>query len=222
MKKLWILFVLCICTNSFAQNLQTSPFISVTGTAEKEIIPNEINIAIVLKETMNGKLKSTIVEQEKRLLDELRKHSIDLKKITFEDASASQLTIRKKTNDLMNVKRYELKLNTLQEVNQAINAFDEADIKSFYISEMSHSEIEAYRKEVKILALQAAKNKAKYLLESIDQKVGNALEVVEVTEGNAIIGRSNVAYPKDEEYNKDIGIKPIVVKYSMQAKFEIK
>lgn len=222
MKKLWILFVLCICTNCFAQNLQTSPFISVTGTAEKEIIPNEIIISITLKESMNGKIRSSIEEQEKRLLDELRKHSIDLKKITFEDASASQLTIRKKTNDLMNVKRYELKLNTLQEVNQAINAFDEADIKSFYISEMSHSEIEAYRKEVKILALQAAKNKAKYLLESIDQKVGNALEVVELDylQKNNVL--SNVSHHREEEYSKDIGIKPIVVKYSMQAKFEIK
>lgn len=222
MKKLWIVFVLCICTNSFAQNLQTSPFISVIGTAEKEIIPNEIIISITLKESMNGKIKSSIEEQEKRLFDELRKHSIDLKKLTFENASASQLTIRKKTNDLMNVKRYELKLNTLQEVNQAINAFDEADIKSFYISEMSHSEIEAYRKEVKILALQAAKNKAKYLLESIDQKVGNALEVVELDylQKNNVL--SNVSHHREEEYSKDIGIKPIVVKYSMQAKFEIK
>lgn len=222
MKKLWILFVLCICTNSFAQNLQASPFISVTGTAEKEIIPNEIMISIILKESLNGKIKSSIEEQEKRLFEELRKQSIDLKKMTFDKASASQLTIRKKTNDLMNEKRYTLKLSTLQEVNQAINAFDEADVKSFYISEMTHSEIEEYRKEVKILALQAAKNKAKYLLESIDQKVGNALEVVEVTEGNAIIGRSNVAHHREEEYSKDIGIKPIVVKYSMQAKFEIK
>ena len=121
----------------------------------------------------------------------------------------------------MNEKRYELKLNTLQEVNQAINAFDEANIKSFYISEMTHSEIEEYRKEVKILALQAAKNKAKYLLESIDQKVGNALEVIEVDNFSKSTANSNVAYMKEESGN-DIGIKPMVVKYSMQAKFEIK
>ena len=221
MKNIVLLTFLLFTSFFNAQNLQTSPFITVTGTAEKEIIPNEIVIAITLKEHMDGKVKSSIEVQEKRLFDELKKHSIDLKKLTFEDASASQLNIRKKTNDLMNVKRYELKLNTLQEVNQAINAFDEADIKSFYISDMSHSEIEEYRKEVKILALQAAKNKAKYLLESIDQKVGNALEVIEVDNFSKSTANSNVGYMKEESGN-DIGIKPMVVKYSMQAKFEIK
>lgn len=221
MKNIVLLTFLLFTSFFNAQNLQTSPFITVTGTAEKEIIPNEIIIAITLKEHMDGKVKSSIEVQEKRLFDELKKHSIDLKKLTFNNASASQLNIRKKTNDLMNEKRYELKLNTLQEVNQAINAFDEANIKSFYISEMTHSEIEEYRKEVKILALQAAKNKAKYLLESIDQKVGNALEVIEVDNFSKSTANSNVAYMKEESGN-DIGIKPMVVKYSMQAKFEIK
>lgn len=221
MKNIVLLTFLLFTSYFNAQNLQTSPFITVTGTAEKEIIPNEIVIAITLKEHMDGKVKSSIEVQEKRLFDELKKHSIDLKKLTFNNASASQLNIRKKTNDLMNEKRYELKLNTLQEVNQAINAFDEANIKSFYISEMTHSEIEEYRKEVKILALQAAKNKAKYLLESIDQKVGNALEVIEVDSFSKSTANSNVAYMKEESGN-DIGIKPMVVKYSMQAKFEIK
>lgn len=221
MKNIVLLTFLLFTSFFNAQNLQTSPFITVTGTAEKEIIPNEIVIAITLKEHMDGKVKSSIEVQEKRLFDELKKHSIDLKKLTFNNASASQLNIRKKTNDLMNEKRYELKLNTLQEVNQAINAFDEANIKSFYISEMTHSEIEEYRKEVKILALQAAKNKAKYLLESIDQKVGNALEVIEVDNFSKSTANSNVAYMKEESGN-DIGIKPMVVKYSMQAKFEIK
>lgn len=221
MKNIVLLTFLLFTSYFNAQNLQTSPFITVTGTAEKEIIPNEIIIAITLKEHMDGKVKSSIEVQEKRLFDELKKHSIDLKKLTFNNASASQLNIRKKTNDLMNEKRYELKLNTLQEVNQAINAFDEANIKSFYISEMMHSEIEEYRKEVKILALQAAKNKAKYLLESIDQKVGNALEVIEVDSFSKSTANSNVAYMKEESGN-DIGIKPMVVKYSMQAKFEIK
>lgn len=221
MKNIVLLTFLLFTSFFNAQNLQTSPFITVTGTAEKEIIPNEIVIAITLKEHMDGKVKSSIEVQEKRLFDELKKHSIDLKKLTFNNASASQLNIRKKTNDLMNEKRYELKLNTLQEVNQAINAFDEANIKSFYISEMTHSEIEEYRKEVKILALQAAKNKAKYLLESIDQKVGNALEVIEVDSFSKSTANSNVAYMKEESGN-DIGIKPMVVKYSMQAKFEIK
>ncbi len=54
----------------FCQNLQTSPFIEVVGTAEKEIVPNEIIIAVILKEHTDSKNKISIEEQEASLLSE--------------------------------------------------------------------------------------------------------------------------------------------------------
>lgn len=103
-----------------------------------------------------------------------------------------------------------------------MDAFDSAKIKVFYIQEMTHTRIEDFRKEVKILALKAAKDKAKYLLESINQSVGNALEIVEVSDYNGINARSNVAVPSFQEKDNEIGLKPIVIKDSMKTKFEIK
>lgn len=219
--KTFILLLFAIVSQiGFAQNLQTSPFIEVVGTAEKEIVPNEIFVSITLNEQVEGKTKSSIEEQEKKLFEELKKQSISLDKLTFENASASELRIRKKTNNLINQKKYVLKLSSLEEVNHAMNAFDNAKIKAFYIEEMTHTNIEDFRKEVKILALKAAKDKAKYLLESINQNVGSALEIVEVSDYNTINARSNVAIPKEIE--NEIGLKPIVIKFSLKAKFEIK
>ena len=219
--KTFILLLFAIVSQiGFAQNLQTSPFIEVVGTAEKEIVPNEIFVSITLNEQVEGKTKSSIEEQEKKLFEELKKQSISLDKLTFENASASELRIRKKTNNLINQKKYVLKLASLEEVNHAMNAFDDAKIKAFYIEEMTHTNIEDFRKEVKILALKAAKDKAKYLLESINQNVGSALEIVEVSDYNTINARSNVAIPKEIE--NEIGLKPIVIKFSLKAKFEIK
>lgn len=219
--KTFILLLFAIVSQiGFAQNLQTSPFIEVVGTAEKEIVPNEIFVSITLNEQVEGKTKSSIEEQEKKLFEELKKQSISLDKLTFENASASELRIRKKTNNLINQKKYVLKLSSLEEVNHAMNAFDDAKIKAFYIEEMTHTNIEDFRKEVKILVLKAAKDKAKYLLESINQNVGSALEIVEVSDYNTINARSNVAIPKEIE--NEIGLKPIVIKFSLKAKFEIK
>lgn len=205
-----------------AQNLQTSPFIEVVGTAEKQIIPNEIIIAISLKEQGEGRNKLTIEQQENLLFNELKKQSISLDKLTFDNANAYQLRVRKKSNELVTQKSYELKLNTIEEINLALEAFDAAKIKSFYIQEMSHSEIELYRKEVKILALQSAKNKATYLLESINQKVGNAFEVIEVSDYEFVSASPNASLGSDYESKNNIGLKPIIVKFSIKAKFEIK
>lgn len=206
----------------FCQNLQTSPFIEVVGTAEKEIVPDEIIIAIILKEHTDSKNKISIEEQEASLLSELKKKGISSEQLTLENANAYELRVRKKTNELINQKQYLLKLASIEEVNRAMDAFDSAKIKVFYIQEMTHTRIEDFRKEVKILALKAAKDKAKYLLESINQSVGNALEIVEVSDYNGINARSNVAVPSFQEKDNEIGLKPIVIKVSMKTKFEIK
>lgn len=222
MKNTYLLILLFFTTFIQAQNLQTSPFIEVIGTAEKEIIPNEIIFSITLKEQIDSRNKITIDEQETLFLNELKNQKIDLTKLSLNNANAHQLRVRKKTNQLVTQKQFELKLNTIEEVNRALDAFDNANVKSFYIQEMTHSEIEMYRKEVKILALQAAKNKATYLLESINQKVGNALEVIEVSDEASIKGRSNASFSSEFDSINDIGLKPILVKFSIKAKFEIK
>ena len=221
MRYLILLFV--IGQVSWAQNVQTSPFIEIIGTAEKEIIPNEIYIGITLKEKMDGRNKVTIEEQEKLLFEQLKKQSISIEKLQLSDAISQEFIFRRKNNQLISQKEYELKVTTIEEVNRALDAFDAANIKSSYIVEMTHSNIEEYRKEVKILALQAAKDKATYLMESINQKVGNAIEVVEVSDVRASNVSPNFAYSnKLEESDHQINIKPITIKFSMKAKFEIK
>lgn len=221
MRYLILLFV--IGQVSWAQNVQTSPFIEIIGTAEKKIIPNEIYIGIILKEKMDGRNKITIEEQEKLLFEQLKKQSISIEQLQLSDAISQEFIFRRKNNQLISQKEYELKVTTIEEVNRALDAFDAANIKSSYIVEMTHSNIEEYRKEVKILALQAAKDKATYLMESINQKVGNAIEVVEVSDVRASNVSPNFAYSnKLEESDHQINIKPITIKFSMKAKFEIK
>jgi uncharacterized protein YggE len=49
MKKLYTLLFMSLCLVAFSQE-QFPPFIDVTGTAEMEVIPDEIYIAISIKE----------------------------------------------------------------------------------------------------------------------------------------------------------------------------
>jgi hypothetical protein len=63
MKPLFILFTLLALTftNLAAQETEKdAPYIEVTGMAEKEIIPDEIYIRIIIKERYDGRDKITI------------------------------------------------------------------------------------------------------------------------------------------------------------------
>lgn len=80
MNKLYTLLFMSLCLVAFSQE-QSPPFIDVTGTAEMEVIPDEIYIAITLHERSGNRDTQTVQEQESDLKDALRSLGLDLKRL---------------------------------------------------------------------------------------------------------------------------------------------
>lgn len=215
----------------FGQNqnlLDNHPYIEVIGSAEKEIVPNIITIRIVLQEN-NDKNKIAIEEQENNLKEKLKSNGFDLNNLVIRNANASLLRLNRKTNDVINRKEYLAKVNNTVEAYKLYKILDEINVKEASIFETSHTDIQNYRKEVKRLALQAAKEKATELLKSIDEQIDKPLIIREIDENE--IDQNRVLYPNiSVNYYKEeirleteyLEIKPIKLKYMMFARFKIK
>jgi uncharacterized protein YggE len=88
--------------------------------------------------------------------------------------------------------------------------------------------LQSLRKEVKIAAMKAAKEKAAYLLESIDEKVGRIISVQEVSDnyssyrwrGNQNLV-SNVSVQSNRSSDEFDQVTSITLRYQIKAKFEI-
>ncbi|MDD2983649.1 MAG: SIMPL domain-containing protein [Crocinitomicaceae bacterium] len=193
MKKLKHLLIWsCLLTTSisFGQtNLQKSeerPFIEVVGYAEKEIIPDEIFIAIVIRERWYYKVKVTIEEQEEKLIGSLKTLGIEIDNLSLSDANADYVKVRWKVKDLMAKKDYTLKVATATQVGQVFQELERIEITDASIAKVSHSKIDSLRKEVKIMAIKNAKDKADYLLTAIGEQTGKALIVTENSLGQSI------------------------------------
>jgi uncharacterized protein len=108
---------------------------------------------------------------------------------------------------------------------------DDRGVEYANMSRAEHSKKEEFRKQVKINALKAAKDKATYLLESIGEKVGEVLVISELEEGNV--------YPmyKQAQFNlrmasaesadasggsSELEYQKIKYNYRMQATFRVK
>jgi uncharacterized protein YggE len=97
------------------------------------------------------------------------------------------------------------------------------------ISRVAHSEIEKYRKEVKIIAVKAAKEKAGYLLEAIGETVGKPLMIQERESYNempeANYRMKTLSEMADNEMAleelPELSFQKIKLKYSVFARFEI-
>lgn len=159
----------------------SEPFIEVAGTAEMEVTPDEIYISITLEERVTGKDKITVEEQEKQLKSELQRIKVSTENFYLSDASANYVQINWAKKDAISRKEYLLKVDSAETVTRVFELLNKLKIDGADIARVSHSMIEGFRKEVRIMAITAAKEKADYLLDALDQKTGKALMVKETS-----------------------------------------
>lgn len=158
---------------------EEQPYIEVTGTAEKEVIPDEIYIGIIIREKYVNKVKVTIEEQEEKLKNAVKLLGIDLTNLYLSDANADYVKVRWQKKDVLTKKDYTLKVSNATTVGQVFQELEKLEITDAFISRVSHSKLDSLRKEVKIMAIKAAKDKADYLLTAIGEQTGKPLIVTE-------------------------------------------
>jgi uncharacterized protein len=208
--------------------------IEVTGSAEIEVIPDEIYVGISLREYFqdekNQKNKVTIDVLEKQLVDAVKDASIAKENLSIGGLSGYKNWFGKKKPQLfLEGKQYVLKVGNLAKIDAILSKVDERGVEYANINRYEHSKKEELRKQVKINALKAAKEKAGYLLESIGEQIGEVLEIRELEENsfypqpmmkyaNARMAMADAAPVADS----DLDVQKIKISYRMQTAFKIK
>ncbi|MGB3949132.1 MAG: SIMPL domain-containing protein [Bacteroidia bacterium] len=185
MKSLFLVCLMVLAVNS--TNAQTvvsegdaRPFIEINGTAEKEVIPDEIYITIVIKERLVNREKLTVETQENNLKTSLKTIGIDLINLAIADASADYVKITWQTKEVISRKEYLLKVSNATILAKVFEQLSALEINDAYVKRVSHSKLDSLKKEVRIAAIKSAKEKADYLLAAIGEQTGKALVVKEV------------------------------------------
>ena len=213
----------------FSQILDTRKKIEVTGAAEQEITPDEIFIAISLQEYMTtNKKKVSIEDLEKQLQTAVIKAGIANTDFMINNISSYQNYWEKKKNPMfLASKQYTLKVKDLTKLNDIISAVDPKGIAYTNVESYSHSKLDTYKKDLKIKALQNAKEKANSLLNGIGEKMGGAMDIQEIYNEytpqpmyrNTMMKTQSA---EDATVMPDIDFKKIKLSYQIRAVFEIK
>jgi len=230
-----IVSLLLLSTSAFPQkqgDQLEKPYIEVTGTAEKEVIPDEIFIAISLLERQDGKEKKSIEQQEEQLKKGLQEIGIDLKNLSLSDASSDYVRIKVSKRDVISKTDYLLKVSSATQVGKVFEKLDELKIEEAKIAYVSHTKMEEFRKEVKIQAIKAAKEKADYLLAAIGEQAGKPLVILENSYPNQM--QSNTVMLEELQESRErmdvmyssksepmLQFKKIKIKSSFYVKFSI-
>jgi uncharacterized protein len=190
MKRFLILaMTVLVATIGRTQNV-VNPFpktITVTGSAEMEIVPDEIYVMVDLKEyEKKGQGKVSIDKIRQDFLTAVRSLGLPDSAVSVAayDGYNGNPWLRKKNkkDELYASLTYQVKLKSAAQVDQLVDKLDDNATSNFYIARTSHSRLNEFRKQLKIQAVRAAKEKAGYLAEAINEQVGVAVTINEPNE----------------------------------------
>jgi uncharacterized protein len=231
MKRILLVLLLIAPIALKAQNetFKGEHFIEVTGTSQMEIEPNEIFVAVRLREFEENKAKVPLEKLEKDFMAALKDAGIDRKRLELADVGSRIGSIRKKNKDAFREKTYQLKLTSASELEKFLTSLEPVKVDFVDITKLSHSDLDKLKVELKIKALQAAKTKADYLLRSIGSEVGKPLMIRdwEMEPEHPVMNQQlNMRMQKDGEFNvaeePQIGFRKIKLQAQLQVQFEIK
>ena len=230
---IFVLVALSISALSYGQILQKNfidqNYIEVTGKSELSIIPDQIFIKVLLNEK-DSKNKVSLSELEEKMINKLKEIGIDTKtNLLIKDISSNFKYYFLTKDKIFLSKEYQILVNDGKKASQVFLELENIGISNISIDRVDNTKIEEYRKEAKVNAIIDAKEKAKSLANAIDQNIGKALLIQELTNRNVrpgmdpntimIRGTSNI-YGSNAA--PDIEFEKIIIEYSIFCRFELK
>ncbi len=184
-------------TNNHQTETEKKPrTIQVTGSAEMDVQPDEVELEITIHESTEGSLKKV----EETLYKTLEKHNISKDKVSFFSAQNSWYwyywwSYRHRTHR----KQFYVSLRGDTDFLALVKSLNKRWVENIRIHKTSNSRLQELREDVKIEAVKAAKKKAAYLLESIGEDLGSVVSVEEVSTPH----NSNDGYPYWYNYSRN-------------------
>ena len=194
MKKTTLLLATTIIIFSLQAQTNTQPgcypfpkTISVNGSASMEIIPDEIYVQVDLREyKKRGEDKTELEKIKSDFLANCKTVGIadnDISIASYDGYNMANIwQRRKKDPELLASVSYQIKFGNTKLIDDLVNKLDDQATNNFRITRTSHSKITEYRKQLKIQAVKAAKEKAIYLTEAVNEQLGQAIDINEPDE----------------------------------------
>lgn len=233
-----IVFFNLLSFQSISQEAIKQKTINVSGSAEMEVVPDEIYVQVELREyDKKGGSKADIDAIKSNFLKAAASTGISEADISVQGYQGWDGNFwlyrknKKKNPDLKASITYLVKLATTKKMDELVQKLDDEATQNFFIAKVSHSKIQEFKKQLKIKAVQAAKEKAAYLAEAINEKPGEALTINEPNEinpfpqpvfANRMMKTEAQNMDNGNEPTPNIDFKKIKLQYEVNVVFALK
>ncbi len=210
---LFLCLVLAFCASSFAQDLDKTPQIAVTGNAEVLVEPDEAYISLdvtkldkdlTIAKKQNDETTAKILEVTRRF--NISAQNVNIRNISVEiknkiirdpkkpvydedgDLTGEKIFIGYEVSKTIRIKY--LELNKFEELFAELLKTGVTEVNSV---EFETSKLRQYKDQARDMAIKAAKEKATAMSASIGQTIGKAIRITEGTISNSTLNYGNLS-----------------------------
>ncbi|MDQ2753590.1 MAG: SIMPL domain-containing protein [Bacteroidota bacterium] len=214
-------------------NIPVQRTITAAGNAKIEVTPDEIYVAVYLREyDKKGNGKVDIVTIKNNFLSACKSMGLNDTDVVVQsyqgyDGTIYQYKKNKKQNpDLKAGINYWVKVNSLKRMDELVNKLDDEATQNFYIAKTDYSKREELALKMKEEAIKAAKEKAIALAAAINEKIGGAVTINEPTEvgdysPRPMFAMAKMASSNDNEPAMNVDFKKMKIEYEANVTFAL-
>ncbi len=221
MKRLTTILVLLLAVAVRAQSLEGGKYIEVTGTSEREITPDRIDLLVTIRESENVKKENELLQKEKQVLAAAARLGIPPADIAVDQIAAHRNGYYKtNSNRYQFSKAYRITLKDIVRLDSLLMRLLEAGADQVRITKLSHREMEKYKTEAVAEAIANARRRAEEIARPLGLVLGKALQVREAElPPDAYLYPRSLAMAESSAGAPDI--KTIQFKYGVNIRFEV-
>jgi uncharacterized protein len=234
MKKTITIFLITLVLNTFGQekNFLDKSYIEVSGKADTLVTPNRIYIDVLILEK-DTKGKESVEDLEQKMLSKLTEIGVNVETdVVMKDMISVFKKYFLKTTDIQKSKSYSILAYDAMQTTKVFIGLEEIGISNVTIEKTEHSDFEKLQLSVNSEAIKNAKTTAESYLNPLNQKVGKAIFVGNISTTNQLAGRvagiqvrgigslNEVNY-KNKSYLAPIEFEKIKISCEVGVRFEI-
>jgi uncharacterized protein len=230
MKKIIVTLSLICFSTSFLKAQELINKIEVTGQAEIEVEPDYFEYTINLQEYYKSENEKVSIETlEKSLIKAVGEIGIKKVNLTINSVQGNRrYSSDNKPMNFLESRNYILKIKSINDINNLLPKLDKLGLTGTSLSKMTNKMQANFEKELRIKAVNDAKEKAESIAESVGKKIGDII-LISTNEFNGF-RKGWKSYDFNEEtvslgygsFKTDIEVEKIKMSYQVHITFQMK
>ncbi len=238
MKHFIAILLLFVSLSSAAQVTYQNNTIKVTGSAQMYFEPNEVHLLVSLTEVKNKNQNLGIQNVRLEFFKICNDLNISKSNINLGSTGSNSLTRRLSfwkgdKIEVLQSESYDVKFSDFKKMLTFIDKLKQPFVKAVNMGTQKHSKMTEFRKQVKIDAVKASREKAKYLAEASERTIGKTIYINEIEGGSGFMLGANynrlsnsltqsTRRLDDEKPANAFGVKPLHIRYEVEMICELK